>query len=132
MSLVPEETLAETMDTVPLPDGGVDQSIAEDKLRAQFCADVPDETATLMAVAQRPITEAALSEPRETTHSSWPSGRTRRVPRRFPADPTPSGVSHAKETAEMIVQAAVCPTTGAARPPTAERIGSWMSGALRP
>jgi pimeloyl-ACP methyl ester carboxylesterase len=69
-SLVPGATLAETIETVPLPDGGVDQYITQDKFRAQFCVDVPDETATLMAVTQRPITQAALSEP-STNDPLW-------------------------------------------------------------
>jgi pimeloyl-ACP methyl ester carboxylesterase len=136
-SLVPGATLAETIETVPLPDGGVDQYIAQDKFRAQFCADVPEETATLMAVTQRPITEAALSEP-STNDPLWkqvpswfifgdqdrniPVGAHRIMAERASAKSTQEipgashavGVSHAEETAEMIVEAARSLSTGAA------------------
>lgn len=113
-SVVPGGTLAETLETVPLPGGGVDAYIAQEKFRAQFCADVPQEDAALMAVTQRPITEArCLSPPgtircgggfragsssgtrTETSRSaptgSWPSGRARRAPSRYPAHHTSSG-----------------------------------------
>jgi pimeloyl-ACP methyl ester carboxylesterase len=136
-SLVPGATLAETIETVPLPDGGVDQYIAQDKFRAQFCADVPDETATLMAVTQRPITQAALSEPSANDPlwkqvPSWfifgdqdrniPVGAHRIMAERANAKRTLEipgashavGVSHAEETAEMIVEAARSLSTGAA------------------
>jgi len=136
-SLVPGATLAETIETVPLPDGGVDQYIAQDRFRAQFCADVPDETATLMAVTQRPITQAALSEP-STNDPLWkevpswfifgdqdrniPVGAHRIMAERANAKRTLEipgashavGVSHAEETAEMIVEAARSLNTGAA------------------
>jgi pimeloyl-ACP methyl ester carboxylesterase len=136
-SLVPGATLAETIETVPLPDGGVDQYIAQDKFRAQFCADVSEETATLMAVTQRPITEAALSEP-STNDPLWkqvpswfifgdqdrniPVGAHRIMAERARAKSTQEipggshavGVSHAEETAEMILQAARSFSTGAA------------------
>jgi pimeloyl-ACP methyl ester carboxylesterase len=136
-SLVPGATLAETIETVPLPDGGVDQYIAQDKFRAQFCADVPDETATLMAVTQRPITQAALSEP-STNDPLWkqvpswfifgdqdrniPVGAHRIMAERANAKRTLEipgashavGVSHAEETAVMIVEAARSLNTGAA------------------
>lgn len=48
---------------VALADGGKDLYIQLDKFPAQFAADMPKATATLMAVTQRPITEAALNEP---------------------------------------------------------------------
>lgn len=47
---------------VPLPGGGKDFYIQQDKFHKQFAADVPKAQAELMAVAQRPIAEAALTE----------------------------------------------------------------------
>jgi pimeloyl-ACP methyl ester carboxylesterase len=43
-------------------DGGKDFYIQQDKFHQQFAADVPKAQAELMAVAQRPIAEAALTE----------------------------------------------------------------------
>ncbi len=48
---------------VILPDGSKDLYILQNKFHAQFAADVPEAEAKLMAVAQRPIIEAALNEP---------------------------------------------------------------------
>ncbi|MBB3693570.1 alpha/beta fold hydrolase [Sphingomonas sp. BK580] len=48
---------------VPLGSGVSDLYIDRDKFRAQFAADVPPETARLMAAGQRPIADAALKEP---------------------------------------------------------------------
>jgi pimeloyl-ACP methyl ester carboxylesterase len=48
---------------VALPDGSHDLSIRPDKFHSQFAADVPASTAALMAISQRPITDAALNEP---------------------------------------------------------------------
>ncbi|MBX5009658.1 alpha/beta hydrolase [Rhizobium lentis] len=47
---------------VKLSAGGVDLYIDQAKFRDQFASDVPAEQARLMAAAQRPITEAALTE----------------------------------------------------------------------
>jgi pimeloyl-ACP methyl ester carboxylesterase len=47
---------------VPLKDGGKDFYIQQAKFHQQFAADVPKAQAELMAVAQRPIAEAALTE----------------------------------------------------------------------
>ncbi|MGN8023833.1 alpha/beta fold hydrolase [Phyllobacterium sp. 22229] len=47
---------------VKLTDGGVDLYIDQTKFRAQFAHDVPSEVSALMAVGQRPITEAALTD----------------------------------------------------------------------
>ncbi|SBV24992.1 alpha/beta fold hydrolase [Micromonospora krabiensis] len=56
---------------VPLPGGGTgtDLYIKQDKFRAVFAADVARPVADLMAVGQRPITEAALNEP--ATRTAW-------------------------------------------------------------
>jgi pimeloyl-ACP methyl ester carboxylesterase len=48
---------------VPQVDGGKDIYIQESRYPAQFAADVPLGEATQMAATQRPIAEAALSEP---------------------------------------------------------------------
>ncbi|WP_313703119.1 alpha/beta hydrolase [Massilia sp.] len=47
---------------VLLADGGKDFYIDQDKFHQQFAADLPQAQADLMAVAQRPIAEAALTE----------------------------------------------------------------------
>jgi pimeloyl-ACP methyl ester carboxylesterase len=61
---------------VPLPEGGKDLYIQPERFRAQFAADVPESDARLMAVAQRPVTEAALNEA-----SGVPAWKT--IPSRF-------------------------------------------------
>ena len=48
---------------VALPDGSKDLYITMDKYHAQFAADVSASEASVMAVTQRPVTEAALNEP---------------------------------------------------------------------
>ncbi|GGQ54115.1 alpha/beta fold hydrolase [Kitasatospora griseola] len=63
----PGSTLAGALDPAPypLPDGstGTDLYIRQGKFRAQFAADVPAEKAALAAATQRPIAQAALTEP---------------------------------------------------------------------
>ena len=60
----PGSTLGPTLaPPVILSDGGKDLYIQQDKFPEQFAADVVKKEAQLMAVAQRPVTEAALSEP---------------------------------------------------------------------
>ncbi|MEV0227261.1 alpha/beta hydrolase [Streptomyces sp. NPDC050704] len=62
----PGSTLGEALRPVPitLPDGsqGADLYIQQDKFHHQFAADVPESTAGIMAVTQRPVTSAALEE----------------------------------------------------------------------
>jgi pimeloyl-ACP methyl ester carboxylesterase len=58
----PGSTLASAIVPVALPNGGQDLFIEQDKFRAQFAADVPEDEARLMAATQRPVTQAALSE----------------------------------------------------------------------
>jgi pimeloyl-ACP methyl ester carboxylesterase len=72
----PGATLAPTLaPPVALPDGGKDLYIQQDKLPAQFAPDVPLAQAKVMAVTQRPITEAGLNEgsgaPAWKTVPSW-------------------------------------------------------------
>lgn len=54
-----------------LGDGGKDLYILQNKFHAQFAADVPVAQATLMAVTQRPIAEAALNE--KSGDAAWKS-----------------------------------------------------------
>ncbi len=65
----PGGTLGPTLKPVALPDGGKDLYIQQDKYWKQFAADVPEEQSVVMAVTQRPITEAALAEP--SSAASW-------------------------------------------------------------
>lgn len=71
-ALTPGGTLGDTLVPVPLAGGAVDTYIDPAKYHAQFCADLPAEQAALMAVTQRPITQAALNEASGGT-SLWSS-----------------------------------------------------------
>ena len=133
----PGGTLAETIETVPLPGGGVDVYIAQDKYHQQFCADVSDRQATQMAISQRPITEAALGEPSGPdplwkTVPSWfifgdldnniPAAAHRTMAKRANAERTIEvagashvvGITHAGETAGLILEAASARTASRA------------------
>jgi pimeloyl-ACP methyl ester carboxylesterase len=74
-ALAPGSTLGETLTQVPLVAGRVDADITPERHHQQFAADLPAEQAALMAITQRPLTGAALSE-----HSG---GRPRSVPSWF-------------------------------------------------
>ncbi len=72
----PGSTLGDALDApVLLADGGKDLYIRQAKFHLQFAADVAEPAARLMAAGQRPITEAALTEPSGTpawkTLPSW-------------------------------------------------------------
>ena len=60
--LYPGSTLADTLATVPLPDGTTDLYIRQEEYQGQFAADVSAEQATLMAATQRPLRDVALNE----------------------------------------------------------------------
>ncbi len=62
-------SLGETLVAFDLPGGAKDLYIAQDKYRAQFSADVPEDESVRMAVTQRPIVESALNEP--ATAAAW-------------------------------------------------------------
>ena len=66
----PGSTLGEALRPVPitLPDGSrtADLYIERGKFHHQFAADVPEETAAVMAATQRPVTNAALTEAAST------------------------------------------------------------------
>lgn len=68
----PGSTLGEAVRPIPRSDGGVDLVIADDKFHQQFCADVPDGQAALMAATQRPVAQAALEEG-SGAHPLWRS-----------------------------------------------------------
>jgi len=126
---VPGGTLAETLRPVPLPGGGVDLYIRQDKYHKQFCADVSERQAKLMAITQRPVAEAALGEgsgdaPLWKTVPSWfvfgeldfniPAGAHRHMAHRAGAKRSIEiagashvvGISHPEQTAELILEAA--------------------------
>lgn len=66
----PGSTLIPTLGKpVALPNGDEDLYIDQDKFPAQFAGDIPQEEAQLMAIAQRPITKSAISEP--STDGAW-------------------------------------------------------------
>lgn len=65
----PGSTLGDTLKPVPLPDGGKDLYIAQDKYHAQFCADLSATQARILATSQRPIAEAALQE--KSAGAAW-------------------------------------------------------------
>ncbi len=47
----------------PLPDGGVELTVAPERFHDIFCADVPDAEAAFMAHAQRPLLASVFEEP---------------------------------------------------------------------
>lgn len=71
----PGSTLGPTLaQPVMLPGGQKDLYIDQDKFPEQFAADVPVADARLMAIAQRPITDAALGDPaRQAAWKTIPS-----------------------------------------------------------
>jgi len=73
--LYPGSSLGGALAPVPLAGGGVDLYIQPAKFQAQFAADVPAAKTVQMAVAQRPVTQAALTEaagvPAWKTIPSW-------------------------------------------------------------
>jgi pimeloyl-ACP methyl ester carboxylesterase len=117
-------TLAETIEQF-----GDDLYIAQDKYHRQFCADVPERLAQLMAITQRPIAAGALDEPSGSTPlwrttPSWfvfgdqdnsiPVDAHRAMAARAGSRRTleilgashVAGVSHPSETAAIILEAA--------------------------
>ncbi|MEV4498074.1 alpha/beta hydrolase [Micromonospora arborensis] len=82
----PGSTLGATLAPVPLGDSTADLSIRPDLFRQQFAADVSEQQASLMAVTQRPIRDAALSassgKPAWSEIPSWflLSGADRNIP----------------------------------------------------
>ncbi|MFG1995596.1 alpha/beta fold hydrolase [Actinoplanes sp. NPDC048988] len=124
----PGSTLGDTLASVPLGDGTNDLSIRPNLFRQQFAGDVSKRQASLMAVTQRPIRDAALSagsgEPAWKKIPSWflVAGADRNIPpaaQRWMADRAGSratveirkashavGVSNPGPVADLIVRAA--------------------------
>jgi pimeloyl-ACP methyl ester carboxylesterase len=59
----PGSTVGQSLKAVPLPGGQTDLSIDPAVFHERFAGDVPAKEAALYAVAQRPVTQAALNEP---------------------------------------------------------------------
>jgi pimeloyl-ACP methyl ester carboxylesterase len=59
----PGSTVTDALRPVPLPDGGTDLYIDPALFNERFAGDLPGRQASLLAVAQRPVTAAALNEP---------------------------------------------------------------------
>jgi pimeloyl-ACP methyl ester carboxylesterase len=76
-TMFPGSTLGDALAAHPVSTGGNELAIRPDRFHHQFAADVPAAEAAVMAVTQRPVTEAALSQglptetPAWTDHPSW-------------------------------------------------------------
>ncbi len=66
-------SLADALTAYPVTSGGNELAIRQDVFHHQFAADVPADQAALMAATQRPVTQAALSEPLPTQRPAWRS-----------------------------------------------------------
>ncbi|MCO8269302.1 alpha/beta hydrolase [Actinoplanes sp. TRM 88003] len=69
----PGSTLGDALAAYPVSTGGNEFTIRRDVFHQQFCADVPDDVAALMAATQRPVTEAALSTALAADEPAWQS-----------------------------------------------------------
>jgi len=67
----PGSTLGTALSPVKLADGATDLYIQPARFHDQFAADVPGPQAALMAATQRPVTQAALTEP--SRYAAWKS-----------------------------------------------------------
>jgi len=67
----PGSTLGEALAAYPVATGGNEFAIRQEIFPRQFAADVPESDAALMAVTQRPVTQAALSEPLASERPAW-------------------------------------------------------------
>lgn len=128
-ALAPGSTLARTLIEVPVREHGTDLYIDQALYRQQFCADLDEEQAAAMAVTQRPVAAAALSEPLGAralwqTVPSWfvfgeedrniPAGAHRAMAARAGARRTVQvdgashvvGISHPTEVADLVREAA--------------------------
>jgi pimeloyl-ACP methyl ester carboxylesterase len=129
----PGSTLGAAIVPSPVPSGGNELRIRPEAFHQQFVADGSESEAGLMAVTQRPVTEAALTEALPTDTPAWrqlPSwfviaGQDRNIPvaaQRFMAERAGSkgtrevaGASHAISVgAPDQVSAAILDAVGAA------------------
>ncbi|UOE44993.1 alpha/beta fold hydrolase [Agromyces larvae] len=69
----PGSTLGDALVAYPLASGGTEFAIRREAFHHQFAADVPEAEAALMAAAQRPVTEAALTQGLPTEQPAWRS-----------------------------------------------------------
>ncbi|QEO13846.1 alpha/beta hydrolase [Agromyces intestinalis] len=67
----PGSTLGDAIEPRQLSDGGVELTIQRAKFHEQFAADVDAKTAGLMGATQRPVTQAALTDPVQATAPGW-------------------------------------------------------------
>lgn len=67
----PGSTLGGALDAYPVSSSGNEFAIRPEVFHEQFAADVPAELAALMAVTQRPVTEAALTDGLPTAMPAW-------------------------------------------------------------
>lgn len=67
----PGSTLGDALTAYPVATGGNEFAIRQELFHHQFAADVSAEEAALMAATQRPVTEAALSEPLPAETPAW-------------------------------------------------------------
>ena len=68
----PGSTLGDALgQPVPQESGAADLYIRQDRFWKQFAQDVPEGEAQLLAIGQRPITDAALNEPTGEIGSAW-------------------------------------------------------------
>ncbi len=67
----PGSTLGASLAAYPLTGGDNELAIRQDTFRKQFCADVPEAQAAIMAATQRPATQGALSAGLLTEKPAW-------------------------------------------------------------
>jgi pimeloyl-ACP methyl ester carboxylesterase len=67
----PGSTLGDVLVSSPIPTGGNEFRIRPDAFHQQFVADGSKTEAALMALTQRPVTEAALTEALPTDAPAW-------------------------------------------------------------
>src|SRR4051794_40341247 len=67
----PGSTLGETLTAYPVSSGGDELAIRADRFHGQFCADVPEGVAALLAATQRPVTQQALTDGLPTDQPGW-------------------------------------------------------------
>ncbi|QAY73067.1 alpha/beta hydrolase [Agromyces protaetiae] len=64
-------SLGPTLTAIALEDGSNDVYVDPAKYHHQFCADVPDAQAAILAATQRPIRDAGLGEPASQDEPAW-------------------------------------------------------------
>ena len=69
----PGSTLGDALTAHPVATGGNELVIQQEKFHHQFAADVDADQAAVLAVTQRPVTEAALTEGLPTSIPAWRS-----------------------------------------------------------